>query len=79
MSTIPEHIKIHKQLKKIFSAREKSITTSEGIDWATAEALAFGSLLQEGNHVRLSGQDVQRGALYIYNVCSFVSDYIYSH
>ena len=33
----------------------------EGIDWATAEALAFGSLLAEGTHVRLSGQDVERG------------------
>ena len=32
-----------------------------GIDWGTAEALAFGSLLLEGNHVRITGQDVQRG------------------
>lgn len=35
--------------------------TWQGIDWATAEALAFGTLLVEGNHVRLSGQDVERG------------------
>jgi 2-oxoglutarate dehydrogenase complex dehydrogenase (E1) component-like enzyme len=35
--------------------------TGEGIDWATAEALAFGSLVAEGTHVRLSGQDVERG------------------
>jgi len=33
----------------------------EGIDWGTAEAMAFGSLMLEGNHVRLTGQDVQRG------------------
>ena len=33
----------------------------KGIDWATAEALAFGTLLLEGNHVRLTGQDVERG------------------
>jgi len=61
MSTIPDTIKVHKQLKKIFSARHKSIDTGVGIDWGTAEALAFGTLLMEGNHVRLSGQDVQRG------------------
>lgn len=33
----------------------------QGVDWATAEALAFGTLIVEGNHVRLSGQDVERG------------------
>lgn len=37
------------------------IETGDGVDWATAEALAFGTLLVEGNHVRLSGQDVERG------------------
>jgi len=61
MSRIPAEVSIHKQLKKIFQARETSIETSSGIDWGTAEALAFGTLLMEGNHVRLSGQDVQRG------------------
>ena len=39
----------------------QAITEGEGIDWATAEALAFGTLLTEGNHVRLTGQDVERG------------------
>ena len=37
------------------------IETGEGIDWATGEALAFGSLLLDGNRVRLSGEDCQRG------------------
>jgi 2-oxoglutarate dehydrogenase complex dehydrogenase (E1) component-like enzyme len=37
------------------------LTQPGGIDWATAEALAFGTLLAQGKHVRLSGQDVQRG------------------
>jgi 2-oxoglutarate dehydrogenase E1 component len=41
--------------------KQKAIETGEGIDWATAEALAFGSLLVEGNGVRLSGQDSGRG------------------
>jgi 2-oxoglutarate dehydrogenase E1 component len=61
ISRLPGDFDVHKQLKKIFSAREKSIDTGVGIDWATAEALAFGSLLLEGNHVRLTGQDVERG------------------
>ena len=61
MSIIPEHIQIHKQLKKIFNSRLDTIKSGHGIDWATAEALAFGTLLVEGNHIRLSGQDVQRG------------------
>ena len=61
MCSIPATFNIHKQLAKVFSARAETIKNGEGIDWATAEALAFGSLLLEGNHVRLSGQDVQRG------------------
>lgn len=61
MCTVPEHFTLHKQLKKIISARLDTITKGEGIDWGTAEALAFGTMLLEGNHVRLSGQDVERG------------------
>jgi len=61
IATLPEDFKPHKQMGKIFQARLKTITEGEGIDWGTAEALAFGTLLIEGNHVRLTGQDVQRG------------------
>eukprot|EP01039_Chlorochromonas_danica_P007954 gene7954-8774_t len=61
MCEIPSHIKVHKQLEKIVGARLDTIQKGEGIDWGTAEALAIGSLLLEGNHVRLSGQDVERG------------------
>ena len=41
--------------------RRKAIETGEGIDWATAEALAFASLVDDGHRVRLSGQDCERG------------------
>lgn len=61
ISVLPSSISIHRQLKKIFAARQATIESGTGIDWGTAEALAIGSLLLEGNHVRLSGQDVERG------------------
>ncbi|KAJ3281197.1 2-oxoglutarate dehydrogenase E1 component [Borealophlyctis nickersoniae] len=60
-STYPADFTVHPNLAKILKAREKSIKDGEGIDWATAESLAFGTLLAEGKHVRLSGQDVERG------------------
>ena len=61
ITTVPENFKPHRAVKKIFADRFKMIETGEGVDWAVAEALAFGTLLVEGNHVRLSGQDVERG------------------
>ena len=61
-STYPSNdFQVHSNLAKILKMREKSIKEGEGIDWATAEAMAYGSLLAEGTHVRLSGQDVERG------------------
>jgi len=57
----PEGFAIHKTLARQLEAKKKAIETGEGIDWATAEALAFGSLLLEGYPVRLSGQDSGRG------------------
>ena len=59
--TVPSDFKLHRQMAKIFQARREMAEQGEGIDWGTAEALAFGSLLLEGNHVRITGQDVQRG------------------
>ncbi|NRA29396.1 MAG: 2-oxoglutarate dehydrogenase E1 component [Parvularculaceae bacterium] len=61
LTHVPEGFTIHKTLKRILSAKEKTLTAGEGIDWATAEALAYGSLLTEGYRVRLSGQDSVRG------------------
>ena len=48
-------------LTQVYELRSKMFDTGDGVDWATAEALAFGTLMLEGNHVRLSGQDVERG------------------
>ena len=48
-------------MEKLLKQRVAMIETGEKIDWAFAEALAFATLVQEGNHVRLSGQDVERG------------------
>lgn len=52
---------VHKSLNRILRKRQQSLTDGKEIDWATAEALAMGSLCLEGHHVRVSGQDVERG------------------
>src|SRR5690606_11902413 len=61
ISSTPEGFTVHKNLKRILENRKKSVEAGTGIDWSTAEALAFGSLAAEGKHVRVSGQDVERG------------------
>lgn len=61
LTTIPNAVDIHKTLKRVIDGRREMITTAANIDWATAESLAFGSLLEEGFPVRLSGQDSVRG------------------
>ena len=61
ISAIPNNFNVHKTLKKIFNVRLKAIESEQGIDWTTAESLAFGTLLTEGFSVRLSGQDSGRG------------------
>ena len=61
MTTVPEHMTLNPKLTRIVEARAARIREGEGLDWATAEHLAFGSLLLEGDPVRLSGQDSCRG------------------
>ncbi|BAO41832.1 2-oxoglutarate dehydrogenase E1 component [Kluyveromyces marxianus] len=61
ISSWPENFEVHRNLKRILSNRAKAVESGEGIDWSTGEALAFGSLLLEGYHVRVSGEDVERG------------------
>jgi len=58
---IPEDFNVHKRIKKIYEERLNSVLDNSGIDWATAESLAFATLLKEGFGVRLSGQDSGRG------------------
>ena len=57
----PENLHPHPNLRKVYQARLESVQKGEGLDWGTAEMLAYGSLLLENNPVRLSGQDVERG------------------
>jgi 2-oxoglutarate dehydrogenase E1 component len=52
---------IHRNLKRILANRSKTVNEGKNIDMSTAEALAFGTLCMEGHHVRVSGQDVERG------------------
>jgi 2-oxoglutarate dehydrogenase E1 component len=58
---VPEGFPIHKTVQRMLDAKSKALSSGEGIDWATGEALAFGSLLTEGHPVRLAGQDSTRG------------------
>jgi 2-oxoglutarate dehydrogenase E1 component len=61
LSRLPEGFPSHKTVARILDAKSKMVETGKGFDWATAEALAFGSLLTEGYPVRLAGQDATRG------------------
>ena len=61
ITAIPHGFHAHRTIQRFLENRRQAIETGEGIDWATAEALAFCSLLLEGHPVRLSGQDTERG------------------
>lgn len=61
LTALPEDFNLHSKLKRFIDARAAMFETGEGFDWATAEALAFGSLVADGYGVRLSGQDCGRG------------------
>jgi 2-oxoglutarate dehydrogenase E1 component len=59
--TVPEGFRLNPKVARQLEAKRAAIEAGEGIDWATAEALAIGSLCGEGTHVRMSGQDSGRG------------------
>jgi 2-oxoglutarate dehydrogenase E1 component len=61
LSTAPDNFHLHKTIARQLQAKAKMFETGEGFDWATGEALAFGTLLAEDCPVRLSGQDSSRG------------------
>jgi 2-oxoglutarate dehydrogenase E1 component len=61
ITRVPDGFRAHRTIQRFLENRAKAIDTGIGIDWATGEALAFCTLLQEGHHVRLSGQDSERG------------------
>ncbi len=61
LTRLPDGYKPHKTVSRLLETKAKMIETGQGVDWATAEALAFGSLMLEGYPVRLSGQDATRG------------------
>jgi 2-oxoglutarate dehydrogenase E1 component len=61
LTEVPKGFEVHKTIGRFLENRKKMIDTGEGIDWSTAEALAFGAILSDGNPIRLSGQDSERG------------------
>ena len=61
LSRAPDGFPLHKTVARMLETKKKMFAAGEGFDWATGEALAFGSLLCEGFPVRLSGQDCTRG------------------
>ena len=61
LTRMPDAFDIHKTVARQLDAKKEMFATGRGFDWATAEALAFGSLVTEGFPVRLSGQDCTRG------------------
>jgi len=61
ITQLPEHQKFLRKIERLVADRKAMYFEKDSLDWAMGELLAYGSLLQEGFHVRLSGQDVERG------------------
>lgn len=62
LCALPQGLDIHRKVQHVLEERKSALQAGAGIDWALAEALAIGTLLQEGIGLRLSGQDTARGA-----------------
>ncbi|WP_350335577.1 2-oxoglutarate dehydrogenase E1 component [Coralliovum pocilloporae] len=61
LTDIPDGFNVHRTIQRFMANRRKMFETGEGIDWATAESVAFASLCLDGHPIRLSGQDCERG------------------
>ncbi len=61
VSTVPEGVKFLRKAERILDGRKKMVFETDTLDWGMAETLAYGSLMEEGFNVRISGQDVERG------------------
>jgi len=61
VSTVPEGVNFVRKAERILKGREKMVFETNQLDWGMAENLAYGSLMEEGYNVRISGQDVERG------------------
>jgi 2-oxoglutarate dehydrogenase E1 component len=59
--SVPANFRPHDRILQVLNGRKQSVVDNTGVDWATAEALAFASILATGHTVRISGQDVERG------------------
>tara|TARA_R110002111_G_scaffold185341_1_gene251327 strand:+ start:2909 stop:5644 length:2736 start_codon:yes stop_codon:yes gene_type:complete len=61
VSTVPEDVKFLRKAERILDGRAKMVFETDNLDWGMAETLAYGTLMEEGFNVRISGQDVERG------------------
>lgn len=61
LSSVPDGFKVHRKLRPILERRRQMAQRERNLDWASAEALAFGTLAIAGHPVRMSGQDSERG------------------
>mgnify|MGYP001237918900 CR=1 FL=1 len=67
--TVPEGFHLNRKIARQIVAKKEALESGEGIDWATCEALAIGTLCAEGTHVRMSGQDSGRGTFSHRHAC----------
>ena len=69
---MPEKFSFFRKTRKLLAERKEMFEKKDSLDWATAELLAYATLLDEGHDIRLSGQDVERGTFFS-STCYFKS------
>ena len=77
-TAIPTRLDVHKTVRRVIEHRHAAIESGENIDWATAEHLAFASLLDQGFPVRLAGQDTVRGT-FVQRHCDLIDQTTEEH